>query len=84
MSNRRFNFPFNADGPKHPCGKSCPDRAAGCSVNCEKWKAYLEIRNANYEERKKRNSKRAQTAASEKALANKLIQEEFIKKRNRR
>ena len=39
-------------GPKPPCGKDCPDRKAGCAINCEKWKAYLVERNANYEKRR--------------------------------
>lgn len=84
MSDRPFNYSYNVDGPTPPCGKNCPDRAAGCSVTCAKWKAYLEVRNANYAERKKRLIRMAPTAATEKTLANKLTQAEFMKKRNRR
>ena len=84
MSGNRFNYSFNVDGPKPPCGKSCPDRAAGCSVTCEKWRAYLEERNANYAERKKKIIRHSLTAASERSMANRLNQEDFRKKRTRR
>lgn len=84
MSGNKFNYAFNADGPRPPCGKNCPDRAVGCSLVCERWKAYLEARNANYAERQKKTLRRLPTAASEKSLSNRLNQEEFLKKRNRR
>lgn len=38
---------------KQPCARDCPDRVAGCATTCEKWKAYVEERNAGYEERRK-------------------------------
>lgn len=36
---------------KQPCERDCPDRAAGCGANCEKWQRYVKERNENYEER---------------------------------
>ena len=39
---------------KQPCERDCPDRKAGCGATCEKWKAYVEERNAQYEERVKK------------------------------
>lgn len=30
----------------------CPDRKAGCAVECPKWAAYVEKRNADYEKRR--------------------------------
>ena len=48
---KNFNQQAANLGPKPPCGKNCPDRKTGCAVNCEKWKAYLAERNANYEKR---------------------------------
>lgn len=38
---------------KQPCARDCPDRKAGCAATCEKWKTYVEERNAGYEERHK-------------------------------
>lgn len=29
----------------------CPDRVLGCHCKCEKWKAYEQARNAEYEKR---------------------------------
>lgn len=81
---RTFNPPFGTDGPVPPCGKKCPDRYAGCAVTCERWKAYLEERNANYELRKRKAKAAARTAASEKTLANRHSQDDFMKKRTRR
>lgn len=49
----RFNGQFSFYGPKPPCGKKCPDRAAGCSVTCAKWRAYIKERNEHYEHRRK-------------------------------
>ena len=40
---------------KQPCARDCPDRKAGCATTCEKWKSYVEERNAGYEERKYNN-----------------------------
>lgn len=34
-----------------PCGKDCPDRAAGCHAACERWAVYEKERNAAYEEK---------------------------------
>lgn len=42
-------------GMKQPCARDCPDRVAGCATTCEKWKAYVEERNAGYEERLRNN-----------------------------
>lgn len=80
----RFNFNFQEDGPKPPCGKKCPDRAAGCATVCEKWKAYIEERNANYARRVRDYSRKGLTEASEKKLNNRLIQSEYMKKRKRK
>lgn len=39
-----------AKRPKPPCMKDCPDRGPSCAINCLKWAAYLEQRNAYYVE----------------------------------
>lgn len=41
----------NEEGLKQPCQKDCPDRCAGCSAVCEKWRTYVEQRNAAYKTR---------------------------------
>ena len=53
MPGKGKNFNPNGvnTGPKPPCGKDCPDRKAGCLVNCQKWHDYVAERNANYEKR---------------------------------
>ena len=38
---------------ENPCydsnsGRSCPDRCAGCSTKCKKWKKYVSKRNSEY------------------------------------
>ena len=42
---------------KNPCYSpetgNCPDRKAGCSATCEKWRKHKEARNKIYEERAK-------------------------------
>ena len=43
---------------KSPCFNEetqtdCPDRCGGCAAKCEKWAAYVEVRNKEYEERKR-------------------------------
>ncbi len=40
---------------KQPCARDCPYRSAVCSSTCEKWKEYVEERNARYEERLRKN-----------------------------
>lgn len=47
------NHHFERTGLNQPCVKDCPDRKAGCAINCEKWAAYLKEREAMYEERRK-------------------------------
>ncbi len=42
----------NAEAPKQPCAKDCPDRKTACAVDCPKWKAYVEERNKAYEKRR--------------------------------
>ena len=42
---------------KNPCrnrktNEDCPDRHVGCHSNCEKWKEYEVLRNAEYKRRK--------------------------------
>lgn len=37
----------------NPCTQDCPDRCGGCSISCPRWAAYVEVRNAEYERRKK-------------------------------
>ncbi len=73
-------FVCASDGPANPCGKDCPDRKAGCPTSCEKWKAYLDARNANY---KKRRSEAENNAYSE-AQKRSYRQMEQTKKRNYR
>jgi hypothetical protein len=34
-----------------PC-RGCPDREAECQVSCQRWQAYVEIRNASYDARR--------------------------------
>ncbi len=34
---------------KPPCGKDCPGRAAGCTVQCCSWALYVSIRNYIYD-----------------------------------
>lgn len=80
----RFNFNFQEDGPTPPCGKKCPDRTAGCAVSCEKWRAYVAERNANYARRVKEFSSKGLTEASVRKLHNRLVQEEYMKKRKRK
>ena len=58
---KNFNPQGVIFGLKPPCGKNCPDRKTGCAVNCEKWKAYLAERNANYEKRRKEAENNTQT-----------------------
>lgn len=38
---------------KNPCyekatGTDCPDRKSGCGATCEKWAAYVKLRDAEY------------------------------------
>lgn len=61
-----FNPNGISSGPKPPCGKDCAERKAGCSVTCEKWKAYLAERNANYERRRREAENNAQTPRTRK------------------
>lgn len=35
---------------------SCNERHAGCSVTCERWKSYVEVRNKKYDEDKARRT----------------------------
>jgi hypothetical protein len=44
---------------RNPCfdqetGVDCPNRKAGCAVGCEKWEAYVKVRDREYELRKTR------------------------------
>lgn len=44
---------------KSPCFNEetktdCPDRCQGCASTCEKWAKYIEARDEEYENRKKR------------------------------
>ena len=34
---------------KPPCGKNCPGRVAGCTVQCCSWALYVSIRNYIYD-----------------------------------
>lgn len=56
--NDEFNPYVNSEVP-NPCGKDCPDRAAGCGVVCWKWAEYVEKRNAVYAKRAKAAGLRA-------------------------
>ena len=78
-----FNEGFNFDGPTPPCGKNCPDRSAGCSVTCERWKAYIAERNENYKTRMKKKNANVMTVAGQKAAAKQVKQPDFRKKRTR-
>lgn len=50
-SNSSLFSSYRAFGPKQPCSKDCPDRKAGCAINCEKWSTYLKEREVFYEKR---------------------------------
>ena len=56
--NDEFNPYVNSEVP-NPCGKDCPDRAAGCAVECGKWAEYVEKRNAVYAKRAESTGLRA-------------------------
>lgn len=56
-----FNPNYVPNGPKPPCGRDCPDRKTGCAVKCEKWRAYLEERNAWYAAKLERLERRSPT-----------------------
>lgn len=49
-----FNGYKSVPNPCHnPKTGDCPDRAAGCSLNCEKWAKHKESREAIYAVRKR-------------------------------
>lgn len=58
---KNFNPQGAIFGPKPPCGKECAERKAGCAVKCEKWRAYLEERNAWYAAKLERLERRSPT-----------------------
>lgn len=64
---KNFNPQGANFGPKPPCGKNCPDRKAGCAVTCEKWRAYIEERNAYYEKRVEERELSENTHGNQKA-----------------
>lgn len=66
---KNFNPQGAIFGPKPPCGKDCAERNAGCSVTCEKWRAYIVERNAYYEKKNAERDLRDGTHGNRKATA---------------
>ena len=40
---------------EQPCKRDCPRRSAGCGATCKEWHDYVTERDAEYEERKRKN-----------------------------
>lgn len=70
-TNPKFNL-YKSEGPKPPCGRDCPDRKAGCAIDCEKWAAYVVERNKVYAARIAENDKNVNTAQRDRATGQKI------------
>lgn len=58
-----------------PCVRDCAHRCAGCAVTCEKWRAYTEMRNREYEDRLRRKTAGAMTDGKRRTIRNLQIKE---------
>lgn len=69
--NPRFNL-YKSEGPKPPCGRECPNRKAGCAIDCEKWAAYVVERDKTYKKRVEDMDRNVNTAQRDKATGQRI------------
>ena len=68
MAANSNNKLYGETGIQQPCSKDCPDRCAGCAVHCEKWRDYLQKRNARYEQQLQERNRTDITEANRRGM----------------
>lgn len=79
MAGKGKEFHFERNELQQPCVKDCPGRKAGCAVKCEKWAAYLKLRDKLYEDRLRKVENNRQTENTMKAQTRSLYRRKAYK-----
>lgn len=58
-----------------PCKKDCPDRKCGCAVDCERWRAYAEKRDREYDARLRKKRAGGLSDGKRRMIRNLMIKE---------